>query len=93
MLTLPKEYLEEIKSMIGEDEYKKYLSSLNLPINSGIVINENKINEELLYKILNDNKFTLKYKNKYYTYKKNNDLSIGKKIYHLGFRRHLSQHK
>ena len=82
MLVLPKEYLEEIKLMIGEDELKKYLSSLNLPINSGIVINRNKINEELLYEILNDNKFIEKYKNKYYTYKKNNDLSIGKKIYH-----------
>ena len=82
MKDLPKEYIDEIRSIIGEDELNKYLSSLNLSINSGIVINMNKINEESLNKILNESVFTEKYKNKYYTYKKNDDFTIGKKLYH-----------
>ena len=82
MLDLPKDFIEEIKKMIGEDNISKYLSSLDLPINSGIVINKNKVNDNILSNILKENNYKEKYKNKYYTFKKNDDFSIGKSLYH-----------
>ena len=82
MLNLPKDYIEEIKTIIGDDNIDKYLSSLDLPINSGIVINNKKINNNLLDEVLNKYKYVEKYKNKYYTYKKNDEYSIGKSLYH-----------
>ena len=43
MIDLNKDYINEIKSLIGEDNYIKYLSSLNDKVNRGLVINDKKL--------------------------------------------------
>ena len=82
MINLPKDYIDEIKNIIGEDKLNEYLSSLELAINSGVVINDKKINDTLLKEVLNEYEYNEKYNNKYYTYKKNDEINIGKSIYH-----------
>ena len=82
MLNLPKDYIEEIKSLIGEENTKLYLDSLDAKVNSGIVINDKKVNDKILNEILNEYDYLEKYKYKYYTYKKNDEHSIGKSMYH-----------
>ena len=82
MLNLSKEYINHIKALIGEENIKDYLASLDMQITNGIVINKEKIDNDILDELINNYKLKEKYNNKYYTYEKNDDYSIGKNIYH-----------
>ena len=87
MIDLNKDYINEIKSLIGEDNYIKYLSSLNDKVNRGLVINDKKlINANSVNEFFNnirkefdieDDKNT-----KYINIKNAENISIGKNISH-----------
>ena len=87
MIDLNIDYINEIKSLIGEDNYIKYLSSLNDKVNRGLVINDKKlINANSVNEFFNNirKEFDLEddKNTKYININSVENISIGKNISH-----------